>query len=259
VLVHGIFGFGHLGAFGISLPDYFRLIPAALRAALHIVPPPPSLNPAGTIAQRASDLKQYLNSQPTTANQQVHLIAHSMGGLDSRYMISKLGMADRVLSLTTIGTPHHGSPVADAVLNGGFGNVEVALGHLGLNVAGVRDLTTQAAAAFNQEILEAPGVRYQSIAGVFVPPRIFGAPLGLLGATHDLVQGTEGPNDGLVSVRSARSGADETKWTFRGTWDGSHFRLVNWGNDIMLMPAELGDNGILNNYLQLVAAILAGT
>ena len=46
----------------------------------------------------------------------VHLIGHSLGGLDSRFLISKLGMADRVLSLTTIGTPHHGTPLADIVV-----------------------------------------------------------------------------------------------------------------------------------------------
>src|SRR5262249_5187529 len=38
----------------------------------------------------------------------VHVFAHSMGGLDARYMISRLGMAKRVLSLTTIATPHRG-------------------------------------------------------------------------------------------------------------------------------------------------------
>jgi triacylglycerol lipase len=268
VLVHGIFGFGHLSAFGISLPDYFRGIPAALRAQLHVVPPPPSLNPAGSIAQRANDLKNYLNSQPLVLNQKVHLIAHSMGGLDARYMIAKLGMADRVLSLTTIGTPHHGSPVADAILSGGLANLDVALGHLGLNVAGAKDLATAAAAKFNKEVPEVDGIRYQSIAGVFHPQRLPGIPLpgiplpsiplGLLGGTHDLVERSEGPNDGLVSVASARSGQDATKWNFRGTWDGSHFRLVNWGNDIMLNPIELGDQGIVNNYVQLVVAILAG-
>ena len=36
-----------------------------------------------------------------------------MGGLDARYLISRLGMADRVLSLTTLGTPHRGTSFAD--------------------------------------------------------------------------------------------------------------------------------------------------
>ena len=36
-----------------------------------------------------------------------------MAGLDARYMISKLGMADKVATLVTIGTPHRGSYFAD--------------------------------------------------------------------------------------------------------------------------------------------------
>src|SRR5205814_1408651 len=43
----------------------------------------------------------------------VHVIGHSMGGLDARFMVAKLGMETRVLSLTTVGTPHRGSPFAD--------------------------------------------------------------------------------------------------------------------------------------------------
>lgn len=47
----------------------------------------------------------------------VNIIAHSMGGLDARYMISALGGANRVASLTTISTPHTGSKVANFVLD----------------------------------------------------------------------------------------------------------------------------------------------
>ena len=36
-----------------------------------------------------------------------------MGGLDARYMIGQLGMADRVAALLTVTTPHRGSPYAD--------------------------------------------------------------------------------------------------------------------------------------------------
>ena len=47
-----------------------------------------------------------------------HLIAHSMGGLDSRFLISHLQPEgdNRILSLTTIGSPHHGSPIADLIV-----------------------------------------------------------------------------------------------------------------------------------------------
>jgi len=37
-----------------------------------------------------------------------------MGGLDSRHAISlRLGLAERVLTLTTLGTPHRGTAFAD--------------------------------------------------------------------------------------------------------------------------------------------------
>src|SRR5690606_21994510 len=46
----------------------------------------------------------------------VNLFAHSMGGLDSRFLISSLGYGDRVASLTTLSTPHRGTAVADMAL-----------------------------------------------------------------------------------------------------------------------------------------------
>jgi triacylglycerol lipase len=42
----------------------------------------------------------------------VNVIGHSLGGLDARYAASVLG-ARQIASITTIGTPHRGSPVAD--------------------------------------------------------------------------------------------------------------------------------------------------
>ena len=46
----------------------------------------------------------------------VNIIAHSKGGLDSKYMIENLGMEDYVASLTTLCTPHKGSPIATNIL-----------------------------------------------------------------------------------------------------------------------------------------------
>ena len=39
-------------------------------------------------------------------NEKVNIIAHSKGGLDARYMISKLNMGEYVASLTMISSPH---------------------------------------------------------------------------------------------------------------------------------------------------------
>ena len=51
-----------------------------------------------------------------TGAEKVNIIAHSKGGLDSRWAISKLGLAPHVASLTTINTPHRGCVFAQHLL-----------------------------------------------------------------------------------------------------------------------------------------------
>lgn len=251
ILVHGILGFGQLTLGGARLADYFRKIPEALRAAGHVVPEPPCLNPAGSIAERAADLKKYLLGHSEVAGRKVHIVAHSMGGLDARFMLAKLDMADRVSSLTTIGTPHHGSPIADIVVRGTNPMLNSFIEHLGVDIKGVYDLTTSAAQKFNHEVADAPNVRYFSLAGEFNPHKIVGVPQGLLGVTHEIVDKADGKNDGLVSVKSTdmtgRSG-----WTHLGTWNANHYRLVNWGENLAPTPFELADESIVKKYLTLV-------
>lgn len=48
--------------------------------------------------------------------EKVNVIAHSMGGLDMRYALAHLGIADKVASLTTVATPHRGTYLADLIL-----------------------------------------------------------------------------------------------------------------------------------------------
>src|SRR5437016_6235449 len=144
ILVHGLFGFNQLTFGGLKVAEYFRSIPEALRRDGHSVPDPPRLNPGGSVAERAQDLKNYLEdpNRGDVFGKQVHLIGHSLGGLDSRFLISKLGMADRVLSLTTIGTPHHGTTSADIVVSGVDPILTKLMEHLGVDVKLFRDITT---------------------------------------------------------------------------------------------------------------------
>jgi hypothetical protein len=72
VLVHGIFGFSQLTLGGLKIAEYFRLIPDALGRDGHVIPTPPQLNPAGSIAERAQDLKNYLQSHNEILNKKVH-------------------------------------------------------------------------------------------------------------------------------------------------------------------------------------------
>lgn len=70
----------------------------------------------GTIENNAEQLKEQVNKilQENSA-EKINIIAHSKGGLDSKYMISELGMESCVASLTTLCTPHRGSAIADKI------------------------------------------------------------------------------------------------------------------------------------------------
>ncbi len=67
----------------------------------------------GNAAQLKEEIKDILQE---TGAEKVNIIGHSKGGLDAKHMIQKMDMADRVASLTTLCTPHRGSPVASFVL-----------------------------------------------------------------------------------------------------------------------------------------------
>lgn len=70
----------------------------------------------GTVEHNAAVLKQRVEAiLAETHCEKVHLIAHSKGGLDARYLVSSLGMAPYVASVTTISAPHHGSRTMDAL------------------------------------------------------------------------------------------------------------------------------------------------
>lgn len=71
----------------------------------------------GSIETNAQQLKDEIEKiLQEYGTEKVNIIAHSKGGLDAKYMINSLGMADHVASLTTLCTPHAGSPVASFIL-----------------------------------------------------------------------------------------------------------------------------------------------
>lgn len=71
----------------------------------------------GSVESNALQLKKEINDfLQETGAEKVNIIAHSKGGLDAKEMIAHLAMAGKVASLTTLCTPHKGSPVATGVL-----------------------------------------------------------------------------------------------------------------------------------------------
>jgi triacylglycerol lipase len=132
----------------------------------------------GPVIERGAALAEQINAIADDYGGELHLIGHSMGGLDSRYAISTLGVGDVVASLTTIASPHRGSPLADYVLEDtvfGPSTLEILQNILGqiapsgddeATRAAVVDLSEAAAPAFNAANPDEPGVRYISWAGL---------------------------------------------------------------------------------------------
>ncbi len=122
LLAHGILGFG--ADLKIRLPaQYFNGVAAHLEEQGHRVFAP-SVDPIGSIAKRGRQLAERILEVPLEPGEKLHVIAYSMGGLDARHALSNISeegiserVADRVSTLVTVGTPHRGSPVADAIAN----------------------------------------------------------------------------------------------------------------------------------------------
>jgi triacylglycerol lipase len=140
-----------------------------------------------------------------------------MGGLDGRYLISKLGMSSRVLSLTTIATPHRGTAFADWGLRQLEWVVKPVLDLLDIPAQAFYDLTTAKCRVFNEEVPDVASVRYFSVAGRHEGD--WWTPEWQL--PHRIVAEAEGPNDGVVSVASATYG-ESTE-----IWEGDHISLAN--------------------------------
>ena len=188
-----------------------------------------------------------------------HLIAHSMGGLDSRYLIAHLQAEsdNRIVSLTTISSPHHGSPLADLIVEQVQKErilpipaptlasssisppapssspssssdlfpafkiehvVRFISDTFGLDFRGMLDLTTTAAKEFNKDTPNRADTVYQSYSG-WRPFDYW----SVWYVPSKLIESREGYNDGLVSVDSA-------KW---GDWKGclplDHLQEVGLG------------------------------
>jgi triacylglycerol lipase len=225
--VPGLLGYDRLRVGAWTVASYFAGLPDALAAAGNrVLLARPS--PTACVARRAAQLQAMLDRH--APGEPVHILAHSMGGLDSRYLISRLGMADRVLSLTTIATPHRGSAFADWGVRRLRRVVKPLLDWLGLPDAAFRNLTTEACRKFNEEVPDAPGVRYFAVAGRHevswrTPEYLF---------SHRLLLEAEGPNDGLVSVASATYG-ESTE-----VWEGNHLSLIKYGPNLLAQVCGRG-------------------
>jgi len=206
VMVHGIFfrDWQYL--------NYWGRIPQALKkngAHVYYGGQQSSRSIADSAAEIKAEILKVLNE---TGAEKVNVIAHSKGGLDTRYAISCLGMDEKIASLTTINTPHRGCVFVDSLLYffpdsivrfvaARYNSVFKKLGDNAPDfLAGVRDLTASSCKVFNEKVKDSPGVYYQSSMSKMDSVTSAGFPLNI---GYLLVKKHEGDNDGLVSVSSA--------------------------------------------------------
>ena len=117
ILHHGLFGSGDIQVGPVTL-RYFRGIDRAITARGHplIVP---WVHPCSSVAVRARQLKEHVVRQLRATGrlgQKAILFGHSMGGLDARYAVGRLGLDEHVAAVVTVTSPHRGSPFADFVV-----------------------------------------------------------------------------------------------------------------------------------------------
>ncbi|HEY9422596.1 MAG TPA: hypothetical protein VIW92_14365 [Thermoanaerobaculia bacterium] len=233
ILAHGYLGFRSILGF-----QYFNGVQAWLESRYPVKVVATQVDPLQGVIFRGRQLHRQVlvalgQTPPATpeegqiagrleAGKPVHLIAHSMGSLDCRYLVSpgnpeNLG-GTVVTTLSTIGGPHRGTPVADLLYADAEGKdlppAEATLARylrrvlkvLGISLAGLSDLQTSFAAEFNRQYTDHPGVRYFSVAGG-------GKEHGLLPVSAVMYRNwkyihdqTGEVNDGAVPLSSAKWG-----------------------------------------------------
>ena len=197
---------------------------------------------AAGVEKRAGDLEKDIKEVlDRTKVKKVNIIAHSMGGLDARHMLfrsrNRSKIHERIASVTTIGTPHNGSPFADWCLKNLY-YIPPLLYKLGLDISAVNDLTTEACLAFNDrpavkkfEQVYDNEIKFQTYAG---KQDYFGV-FTVLKEPYYIIEKAEGENDGLVAVESA-------KWKkeyFKGVIDNTdHLNELGWWDPSQILTGE---------------------
>ena len=171
-----------------------------------------------------------------------HLLGHSQGGVDARYMATVLGGFDRIASITTVATPHGGSELADAasglldlapdaaeLLEEAVSELTqlIGLGEAEL-LAATDGMTTSAMDEFNEDVPDHPDVRYFSWSARSCGVVEMGCREEMNGEivaaylipSYRLLQLLAGDNDGIVPTDSAVWGEH------LGTLGADHFDEV---------------------------------
>jgi len=175
VLVYGILGFDRIGPI-----SYFNGVADRLRlqfgASVHAT----ALDPTAGTGPRSTMLRQSiqeaLSRRILDFAQPIHIIAHSIGGLDARHMTSQ-----------------------DAAIQAAKMRLGNALEHFRISLDGLHDLTTKSARDFNTQFPNHLGVQYLSYAGGGRPGLL--PTSGFFLPYYEFIRTCEGEvSDGVVGI-----------------------------------------------------------
>lgn len=177
VLAHGFFGFENFA--GLDFVTYFYGVKDALAAEGEVVYTP-AVDPFNDSTFRGEQLYEAIQGiLAKTGYAKVNIIGHSQGGLDARVVAHD--HPDLVASVTTIATPHHGTPIADVALKlvsdpNAQAILDWIVKQFGMALYDMNNQETSlwkplklfsqpGIAAFNAQYPDAPGIPYFSMAG----------------------------------------------------------------------------------------------
>ncbi len=231
LLVHGFFfrDFKHFNYWG-RIPKTLKRNGAEIYYGNH--------SSALAVSKSAEELAKRIEAiVKETGCEKLNVIAHSKGGLDTRYAIAKLGMDKYIASLTTVNTPHRGVPYADALLDvipdgyqkkiaSVYNKAYKKLGDENPDfLAAVADLTEGACEKFNAENPNFPKEIYvRSIGSVMNTAEEGPFPLNF---TYAFAEKYGGKNDGLVAESSFKFGEGYTLLTAEGERGISHADVID--------------------------------
>jgi len=250
VFSHGMAGFIQVGTDQFGLDYWYQILPDLARNGANVWAT--RVSPFNSSEIRGEQLlEQVKEIAAITGADKVNLIGHSHGGPTIRYVAGS--EPKLVASLTTVGAPHKGSPVADLILKAEGTAIEAPLvGTINLvskaitwaqgldpnsyphdSLAGGSSLTALGSANFNQRYpigmptttcgegaYQQKGIYNYSFTGVGQVTNPLD-PDSALKVTALLIDGGK-ENDGLVSRCSAKFGK-----TIRDNYNWNHLDEVN--------------------------------
>lgn len=250
LLVHGVF-FRDRKVF-----NYWGRIPAALQlngAVIYYGNQQSALCVKDSAAELSARIKEIVEE---TGCEKLNIIAHSKGGLDSRYALSQLDCGKYIASLTTINTPHRGCIFVENLFNNipenmrnkmadAYNAASRVVGDTNPDfLAAVGDLRESRCAEFNRTVPDYEGIFYQSVGSVTKSAKGSRFPMDV---SYPFVKKYDGENDGLVSVESMKWGE---KFHFIKV-DGK--RGVTHGDVIDLNRENIEGFDVREYFVQLVA------